>query len=100
MKSYERFFVWLNYFDAGLKRSEGRRLPLNSCVRSPTLGELTEASRRLEVESQPTVADFPRVPRRASGYVSVKRIATKQKMLIRIARELSRVRGEKPREDE
>jgi signal recognition particle subunit SRP19 len=95
LKSYDRFLVWLSYFDSELKRREGRRLPLHSCVRTPTLEELTEASRRLKLEPTPSVASFPRVPRRTSGYVSVKRSGSKQKIVLEIARELSKVRGAK-----
>ena len=93
MKSYDHFVVWLNYFDSELKRREGRRLPVHSCVRAPTLEELMEASRRLKLEPTPTPASFPRLPRRTSGYVSVKRSGPKQKTIVEIARELSKVRG-------
>ena len=67
MKSYERVVVWLDYLDSERKRSEGRRVPLNSCSRAPTL----------------------------DGYVSLKKTAKKQPALIQIARELARVKGEK-----
>ncbi len=95
MKSYDTFVIWINYFDSELKRREGRRLPLHSCVRSPTLEELAEASKRLKLDPTITVAFFPRVPRRSSGYVSVKRTMAKQKLVSEIARELSKVRGKK-----
>ena len=43
MKAYERFVIWLEYFNSELKRRQGRRLPLNAAIRSPTLKELDEA---------------------------------------------------------
>ncbi len=95
MKSYERFVVWLNYFNSELKRSEGRRLPLHSCVRSPTLEELLEACKRLKLEPEARQSLYPKKFQQPSGYVSVKKIPTKMKLLVNVARELSVVRGER-----
>lgn len=95
MKSYDHFVVWLSYFDSELKQREGRRLPLHSCVRSPTLEELVEACRRLKLEPEPQQARYPKSVQRPSGYVSIKKIPTKMKLLVSVARELSVVRGEK-----
>ncbi len=92
MKEYERQVFWLDYFDSELKRSEGRRVPLSSATRAPTLPELNEACRRLNLQPQPQVA---RHPSRTfeSGYVSVIKSTSKQGLLLKIARELSVVRG-------
>ena len=96
MKSYDRFVVWLDYLDSERKRGQGRRVPLNSCTRSPTLEELTLACSRLGLEPESQPARYPSRTLNESGYVSVKKTASKQKILIQIARELSKVRGEKP----
>jgi signal recognition particle subunit SRP19 len=93
MKEYERQIFWLEYFDSALKRSEGRRVPLSSATREPTLPELNEACRRLNLQPQPQTARFPYLPTKESGYVSVTKSTPKQALLIRIARELSVVRG-------
>jgi len=93
MKDYERHIFWLDYFDSALKRSEGRRAPLSSATREPTLQELNEACRRLNLQPQPQTARFPSFPSRESGYVSVVKSTPKQALLLRIARELSVVRG-------
>jgi signal recognition particle subunit SEC65 len=95
LKSYDRYVVWLEYVDSERKRSEGRRVPLNSCSRSPTLDELALACSRLNLQPQAQAARFPSSSLRASGYVSVRKVAKKQPELIQIARELARVRGEK-----
>src|SRR5271155_265489 len=95
MKSYDRFVIWLDYLDSEMKRGEGRRVPLNSCTRSPTLEELTLAANRLELAPEPQAARYPSRALKQSGYISVKKTGTKQKMLMQIARELSKVRGEK-----
>ena len=95
MKSYDRIVVWLDYLDSERKRSEGRRVPLNSCTRSPTLEELTLACNRLGLKPEPQTARFPPRASRLSGYVSVKKTAKKQQTIIQIAREVSKVKGEK-----
>ena len=93
MKDYERQVFWLEYFDSELKRSEGRRVPLSSATRAPALAELGEACRRLNLQPQPQPARYPSRPLRESGYVSVAKSGPKQPQLLKIARELSVVRG-------
>ena len=93
MKEYGRHVFWLAYFDSALKRSQGRRVPLSSATRDPTLPELNEACRRLNLQPQPQIARYPSAPEKESGYVSVTKSTPKQALLLRIARELSVVRG-------
>jgi signal recognition particle subunit SRP19 len=97
VKDYERFIVWLDYLDSERKRGEGRRVPLNSCVRSPTLEEVTQACKKLELDPQPQKAFHPKDARRQSGYVSIKKMGRKQQIIMSIARELSRIRGSQPK---
>ncbi len=94
MKDYARFVVWLDYFNSELKRGEGRRVPLSLAIRSPKLDELEGACVRLGLEPQPQTARFPRAVRRDSGYVSVKKTGSKQRLVLRIAREMSSIRVE------
>jgi signal recognition particle subunit SRP19 len=93
MKDYERHVFWLEYFDSELKRRDGRRVPLSSATRAPLLAELGEACRRLNLQPQPQAARYPSRPSKESGYVSVIKSGPKQALLIKIARELSVVRG-------
>jgi signal recognition particle subunit SEC65 len=95
LKSYDRLVVWLDYLDSERKRSEGRRVPLNSCSRSPTLEELTLACNRLNLQPQAQEARYPSGPLRHSGYVSIRKGAKKQPTLILIAREVSKIKGER-----
>jgi signal recognition particle subunit SRP19 len=97
LKEYERFVVWLDYVDSERKRSEGRRIPLNSCVRAPTLDEMMQACKRLKLDAQPQKAFHPRASRRQSGYVSIKKQGQKQQVIMTIAREMSRIRGSQPK---
>jgi signal recognition particle subunit SEC65 len=93
MKDYDRQVFWLDYFDSELKRSEGRRVPLSSATRAPSLQELSEACRRLNLQPEPQAARYPSLPSRDSGYVSVVKANPKHVLLLKIARELSTVRG-------
>jgi signal recognition particle subunit SRP19 len=93
MKEYDRLVFWLDYFDSELKRSAGRRVPLSSATRAPTLAELGEACRRLNLQPQPQIARYPSRPSRESGYVSVAKADPKHILLLKIAKELSTVRG-------
>lgn len=97
MKEYERIVVWLDYIDSEKKRSEGRRVPLNSCVRAPTLEEMTQACKKLNLDAQPQKAFHPKASRRQSGYVSIKKQGQKQQVIVAIAREMSRIRGSQPK---
>ncbi len=93
MKEYEKHVVWLDYFNSELKRGEGRRVPLSAATRSPTIEELTEACRRLNLQPAPQPARYPGMPTRQSGYVSIARSKPKQALVLRVAKELSIVRG-------
>jgi signal recognition particle subunit SRP19 len=95
LKSYDRQIVWLEYLDSERKRNEGRRVPLNSCIRSPTLDELTLACNRLKLDPEAQPARYPSNISRPSGYVSVKKGSKKHETVMMIARELSKVRGER-----
>ncbi|MDG6988385.1 MAG: hypothetical protein JRN21_03565 [Nitrososphaerota archaeon] len=93
MKDYDRYVFWVDYFDSELKRSDGRRVPLNSATKSPTLPELGEACRRLNLQPQPQAARYPSRPAHESGYVSIAKSGKKKELLIKVAKELSTVRG-------
>jgi signal recognition particle subunit SRP19 len=93
MKDYDRYVFWLEYFNSEAKRREGRRVPLNSAIRTPTLDELGEACRRLNLQPSQQKARFPGSPIRESGYVSVRKTKPKQALLLKVAKELAVVRG-------
>ena len=94
MKEYERYVFWLDYFNSESKRSQGRRVPLNSATRAPSLLELEEACRKLNLQPLPQTARFPSTPLISSGYVSVLKVKPKHALLLKVAKELSTVRGQ------
>jgi signal recognition particle subunit SEC65 len=93
MKEYERYVIWLDYFNSEVKRGEGRRVPLSSATRAPTIQELTEACKRLNIQPVAQAAHYPSSPSRESGYVSVVKAKPKHALVLKVAKELSVVRG-------
>jgi len=93
MKEYEKYVLWVDYFNSELKRREGRRVPLNSATRAPTLAELGEACRRLNIQALTQAARLPGSMFRESGYVSVAKNLPKHALLMKVAKELSVVHG-------
>jgi len=94
MKEYERHVLWLDYFNSELKRSQGRRVPLNAATRAPALQELEDACRRLNLQPTSQQAAYPSRRHEQSGYVSVRKAKPKQALVLKVAKELSVVRGQ------
>jgi signal recognition particle subunit SRP19 len=93
MKEYGRHVIWLDYFNSELKRTQGRRVPLSSATRSPSLVELEEACRRLSLQPVHQEAFYPGSSSKPSGYVTVAKVGGKQALVMKVARELGVVRG-------
>lgn len=93
MKDYDRYVLWLDYFNSEAKRTQGRRVPLNSATKAPTLEELGEACRRLNLQPSALPAKRPGSPSKESGYVSVMKVKPKHALVLRVAKELTVVRG-------
>jgi len=86
--------IWLDYFNSSLKRSEGRRVPLNISVKNPTLDELVKAAKITGYEPEPFVASYPKRSLTPSGYISIKKVKPKSIALKAISKALTKVRGE------
>lgn len=55
----EGVIIWLSYFDRGLSRSEGRRVPLNKAIKSPTQEQLLRVAERLGWRAEPLELSHP-----------------------------------------
>jgi len=97
MKEYEKQVLWLDYFNSELKRSEGRRVPLDTATRAPTLQELEDACKRLNLQPAAQAALYPSRRLKESGYVSIRKGKPKQALVLKVAKELSVVRGQAQR---
>jgi signal recognition particle subunit SRP19 len=75
MKDYDSIILWLDYYNKGLSRKKGRKIPKSLAVYDPLLSELIEAVASLghdipkdQVNSS---ARYPRRPYIKSGYVMI-----------------------------
>ena len=94
MKDYDKLVIWIDYFNSGFSREEGRRVPLNMAVRNPSLKELEEAAKRAGYKPETIEASYPRRMQISSGYVSIERNKPKIKAIKELASRLSKIRGE------
>ncbi|MFQ6011038.1 MAG: signal recognition particle subunit SRP19/SEC65 family protein [Nitrososphaerales archaeon] len=95
MKEYGKLIIWIDYFNSAIKRSEGRRVPLRSAVRDPTLDDLMGATKRLGYSPESQEAYYPKRDKVRSGYVSVEKKESKMVTVNKVARILGQIKGEK-----
>lgn len=96
MKLPGKSIVWLIYFDASITRRFGRRVPRKLAVEAPTLEELVEACKRLNLSFQMREsARYPRMWWSGRGYVIVDKSKSKGRLLEALALEIRRLRSEK-----
>jgi len=95
LKDYERIILWLDYFNSKFTREEGRRVPLNLAVSSPTLDELIESVRKLGFDLEPVKARYPKRSFIESGYVSINKVKGKNIVIKEVSKTLGAVRGMK-----
>lgn len=90
MKDYEHVVVWLDYFNKNLKKSKGRRLPLEKSVFDPSLKEVMDATKEagFEITDSDEKVRFPKRPFVRSGYVVVPKGMSKSKILYKISEKL------------
>lgn len=95
MKEYGKLIIWVDYFNSAIKRSEGRRVPLRSAVRDPTLEEIINAAKRLGYTPEPQEGYYPKRSKVKSGYVSLEKKESKRVIVKKLSSALAQVKGEK-----
>jgi len=95
MKEYGKLIIWIDYFNSAIKRSEGRRVPLSSAVRDPTLEELIHATKGLGYTPESQEGYYPKRCEAKSGYVSLDKKESKSMTIKKLASRLAQVKGEK-----
>ncbi len=104
MKRLNGLILWPAYFDAGKKRSEGRKLPVKLALESPTTAELVEVCKQLSLKAE--VKEGKRYPKTwwdSENPILVETAGTKSKLLAHIAvklREHRRINARKVGESE
>jgi signal recognition particle subunit SRP19 len=93
MRNKNKVVLWSIYFDSNKTRREGRRVPKKLAVPSPKIEELQRAAKRLNLQPE-TVFDaaHPSSPWQKSGLLVVPKNESKEQILDKVAKELSKLR--------
>jgi signal recognition particle subunit SRP19 len=99
MKDYDHQIIWLDYFNKNLSRKKGRKVGKNISVYDPTMQELMDASKILELDlSEENINNQARYPRRSfvkSGYIMISKKEKKSTVVNQIAKKMIETRQQK-----
>jgi signal recognition particle subunit SRP19 len=99
MKDYDHQIIWLDYFNKNLSRKKGRKIGKNISVYDPTMQELIDASKTLELDlSEENINNQARYPRRSfvkSGYIMISKKEKKSTVVNQIAKKMIERRQQK-----
>ena len=99
MKDYDHQIIWLDYFNKNLSRKKGRKVGKNNSVYDPTMQELIDASKTLELDlSEENINNQARYPRRSfvkSGYIMISKKEKKSTVVNQIAKKLVETRQQR-----
>ena len=85
------YFVYPEYFDRALKRSEGRRLPLDSALENPTLDEIRLAAEKLNLDYDVIKeGSYPRQWWNSRGLILVEKKDSKLSTLRNLSHEIEK----------
>jgi len=93
MKDYDRYIIWLDYFDSTLSRSEGRRVRLDRAVKEPTMQDLAKAAAALGLDAKMQEARHPKRSDRPSGYISIAKAKSKRETIDQLSLTLRRMKA-------
>jgi len=86
LKRLNGLLLWPAYFDAGKKRSEGRKLPIKLSLESPTTAELVEVCKQLSLKAEVKEGKhYPRSWWDDANPILVETAGTKSKLLAHVA---------------
>src|SRR5207245_3491336 len=96
LKRTNRQIIWPSNIDSTKTRLQGRKIPLPRAVRQPSLKEVVEAARALELDPQPTEkAAKPGTTWDKTGYIEIKKTRSKLQTLKGIAEDVAKIRQRK-----
>jgi len=99
MKDYDHQIIWLDYFNKNLSRKKGRKVGKNNSVYDPTMHELIDASKSLELDlSEENINNQARYPRRSfvkSGYIMISKKEKKSTIVNQIAKKMVETRQQR-----
>ncbi len=94
MVERDRIMVWPVYIDSQKSREDGRKISVRGAIEAPTLKEIEEAAKRLNLNpvTEPEKA-YPKEWWEVKGRVLVDKTKPKSVILKEIAAEIKRTRG-------
>ena len=99
MRDYDHQIIWLDYFNKNLSRKKGRKVGKDISVYDPTMQELIDASKTLELDlSEENINNQARYPRRSfvkSGYIMISKKEKKSTVVNQIAKKMIETRQQK-----
>lgn len=88
--------LWPAYFDSNRSRLQGRRVPKQLAVASPKLEEIQNAAKNLGLKTEIFFdARYPKSPWQKTGLLLVPKTGSKKQVIYKIAKELTRTRGQR-----
>lgn len=95
MRKQDKIVVWPAYFDATRTRRNGRRVPKSLAVPYPKVSEIEDAVKKIDLEHEMHAeAGYPKAPFLKTGMVLIKKTEAKERLILRIAKQLSKIRSE------
>jgi signal recognition particle subunit SRP19 len=90
LKKRNKHVLWPIYFDSKKTRSEGRKIPKRLSIRDPTVDLIQKALYKLNITFKiDSNKAYPRTPWKKTGQILIERVKPKNKLLKKIAKELS-----------
>jgi signal recognition particle subunit SRP19 len=94
MRKQDKAIIWPAYFDSTKTRTDGRRVPKSLAVPSPKVSELKDAVEKIGLEHELVPeAGYSKTPLSKTGMLLVKKSEAKSKIILKIAKQLSKSRG-------
>jgi signal recognition particle subunit SRP19 len=88
----KKIIIWPVYIDSSKSISEGRKIPLKYAVKNPTLDEIVEAAKILNLNPIIERKSYPRLWWSERVCVIVDKIKSKRTTLIEIAETIKKLR--------
>jgi signal recognition particle subunit SEC65 len=84
--------IYSEYFDFNLKRSQGRKVPLNQCVKKPTIDEIFLIIKKLSPSVKKSTKLYPSNCQSSTGCLLIDYSGTKVSLLHEVGKGLKTLR--------
>jgi len=97
VRKQDKAIIWPAYFDLTKTRKEGRRVPKSLAVQHPKTVEVKMAVERLGLDNEfSPEAGYPKTPWLKTGKIMVEKKGSKEQVIVKIAKQLLKMRSENP----